>query len=88
MVVFQNYVKTSLEYIIFRVKEISTKVEGILESRQNYCACSLTQNEAVDEQFQFPLDSFDAIDHLERRLNDFMTSKQLVIVCLKRIERN
>ena len=88
MAVFQNYVKTSLEYLKVRVKEISTKVEGMLEGRRNDCACSLAENEAVDEQFQLPLDSFDAIDHLERRLNDFMTSKQLVIVCLKRIERN
>lgn len=81
--------KRNIEFLKFHLKDISAKLDDLLNSRPKPCICTIQRIEENEDQFQLPMDSFDHIENMENTLRDNFTRQQMVyrlrgvnIICL------
>ncbi|KAK4017731.1 hypothetical protein OUZ56_033454 [Daphnia magna] len=78
--VFQDYTKRSLEFLKIQFREMTAKIDDLLDSRPKPCICTIQRIEENEQQFLLPLDSFDAIEHLENSMKDQQSRQQMKTV--------
>ncbi|XP_045028062.1 uncharacterized protein LOC116933683 [Daphnia magna] len=76
--VFQDYTKRSLEFLKIQFREMNAKIDDLLDSRPKPCPC-----EENEQKFLLPLDSFDAIEHLENSMKDQQSRQQMILLLLR-----
>ena len=75
--VFQRYIKHTLEYLKVQARETKMKIEMALDEAKRGCVCAL--NEANDiEEFNLPLKNFEDIKELDGLLEDVSRKQKLV----------
>ena len=58
---------------------MTAKIDDLLSSRPKLCICTIQRMDENEGQFTLPLDSFEAIAHLENSMKDQQTRQQMVI---------
>ncbi|KAK4021554.1 hypothetical protein OUZ56_003468 [Daphnia magna] len=81
--VFQDYTKRSLEFLKIQFREMTAKIDDLLDSRPKPCICTIQRIEENEQQFLLPLDSFDAIEHLENSMKDQQSRQQMILLLLR-----
>ncbi|XP_045032086.1 uncharacterized protein LOC123474223 [Daphnia magna] len=81
--VFQDYTKRSLEFLKIQFREMTAKIDDILDSRPKPCICTIQRIEENEQQFLLHLDSFDAIEHLENSMKDQQSRQQMILLLLR-----
>ncbi|XP_057380467.1 uncharacterized protein LOC130702870 [Daphnia carinata] len=81
--VFQDYVKRNIEFLKIHFREMTAKIDDLLASRPKPCICTMQRMEENEEQFTLPMDSFGAIEEMEKTLSDQQTRQQMVLILLR-----
>ncbi|XP_045034789.1 uncharacterized protein LOC123475809 [Daphnia magna] len=81
--VFQDYVKRSLEFLKIHCREMSAKIDDLLESRPKPCICTIQRMEDNEEQFNLPMESFAAVEDMEKTMGDQQTRQQMILILLR-----
>ena len=68
--------KRNIEFLKFHLKDISAKLDDLLNSRPKPCICTIQRIEENEGQFQLPMDSFDHIENMENTLRDNFTESK------------
>lgn len=72
-----------MEFLKIQFREITGKIDDLLDSRPKPCICTIQRIEENEQQFLLPLDSFDAIQRLENSMKDQQSRQQMVTVNLQ-----
>ncbi|KAK4006374.1 hypothetical protein OUZ56_011527 [Daphnia magna] len=80
--VFQDYTKRREEFLKVQFREMTAKIDDLLDSRPKPCICTIQRIEENEQQFLLPLDSFDAIEHLENSMKDQQSRQQMILLLL------
>lgn len=70
--------KRNIEFLKFHLKDISAKLDDLLNSRPKPCICTIQRIEENEDQFQLPMDSFNHIENMENTLRDNFPRQQMV----------
>ncbi|XP_045036742.1 uncharacterized protein LOC123477452 [Daphnia magna] len=81
--VFQDYTKRSLEFLKIQFREMTAKIDDLLDSRPKPCICTIQRIEENEQQFLLHLDSFDAIEHLENSMKDQQSRQPMILLLLR-----
>ncbi|KAI9562439.1 hypothetical protein GHT06_009869 [Daphnia sinensis] len=61
---------------------MTAKIDDLLDSRPKPFICTIQRIEENEQQFLWPLDSFDAIEHLENSMKDQQSRQQMITILL------
>ncbi|KAK4007286.1 hypothetical protein OUZ56_012446 [Daphnia magna] len=64
-------------------REISAKIDDLLESRPKPCICTIQRMEDNEEQFHLPMESFAAVEDMEKTMGDQQTRQQMILILLR-----
>ncbi|XP_045023919.1 uncharacterized protein LOC123471184 [Daphnia magna] len=81
--VFQDYTKRSLEFLKIQFREMTAKIDDLLDSRPKPCICTIQRIEENEQQLLLHLDSFDAIEHLENSMKDQQSRQPMILLLLR-----